>query len=176
MEFTMAAVNTDKILTTEVVNRFMHYFQGIKNRKYSIEQCWPWNGPILTTKYGYFSIKKLCYSAHRTSYFYHNNMINSELLVLHKPLICKSKACVNYNHLYLGTISDNAYDTVIDGTHYMHNCNGEKHHQAVFTNEEANKIRLEHFGFNFTYKELAKKYNVSIGCIKGICMNYHYKI
>lgn len=81
-------------------------------------ECWLWTGYIYPSGYGNFSIKNKHIYAHRYSYELHFGEIpkvNGEtLFVLHK---CRSKNCVNPEHLYAGTQLENIRDAVRDGTH-----------------------------------------------------------
>lgn len=66
--------------------------------------CWLWDGNFFQGKdYGRFRGKR----AHRISYEYHKGIIPEGLLVCHK---CDTPACVNPDHLWLGTSYDNHTD------------------------------------------------------------------
>lgn len=69
--------------------------------------CWIFMGQIDLLGYGYVRIKRKRQAAHRYFYEYYNGAIPKGLLVLHK---CDVRCCVNPNHLWLGTQSDNMYD------------------------------------------------------------------
>jgi hypothetical protein len=159
-------VNINKIITTNVIRKFNHYFVGIRNKD-NPNICWFWNGYIEPNKYGTFMVYQIKYSAHRVLYLYHNNLLYSEFQVLHKPKICKSKSCVNPSHLYLGDHSDNAIDTIIEGT-----CNGfkrigSKHPYTDFIEADILYIRYM-VSIGIRRQDLADKYNVSTSCIDDI--------
>ncbi len=101
-------VNKNRYITSTVVNIFLSHFNNVN--KNDPNKCWLWNHSINGEGYGTFQIYGIHYKAHRVSCLYHNNMFYSDLMVLHKPIICTSRKCVNPNHLYLGNHSDNAYD------------------------------------------------------------------
>lgn len=69
--------------------------------------CW------LTPSTKYMSVwsgkDKKMYAAHRLSYEYHKGEIAEGLFVCHK---CDVMNCINPEHLFLGTSSDNAIDAV----------------------------------------------------------------
>jgi hypothetical protein len=69
--------------------------------------CWRWTGAINTHGYGWLTWKGKQTHAHRVSWFLKNGTIKLRLQVLHK---CDNPACVNPEHLYLGTVSDNMRD------------------------------------------------------------------
>lgn len=68
-----------------------HIFTGIKSVK----------------GYGKIRFKDVHYRAHRLSYELANGEIKDGRMVLHK---CDVPACINPDHLFLGTAKDNALD------------------------------------------------------------------
>jgi len=81
--------------------------------------CKLWLGSIAKNGYGYFYADKKTYKAHRFSYELANGSIPKSKLILHK---CKQQRdCVNPDHLYAGTHSDNVRDSIKDGTHKNQN-------------------------------------------------------
>jgi hypothetical protein len=72
--------------------------------------CWIWTAYLNEWGYGRINIYGKIMGAHRVSYLLHNGELNINKLVLHS---CDNPACVNPNHLYLGTNSDNTKDKLI---------------------------------------------------------------
>lgn len=76
------------------------------------DRCWIWIGGKTSKGYGmFFSNKKFVY-AHRFSYELHKCCIASGRMVCHA---CDNPSCVNPEHLFDGTGSDNQRDSVNKG-------------------------------------------------------------
>ncbi len=162
----MSIINMNIKLTGEVINRFLYYFRVIKEK--DPNKHWLWVYPINSKGYGTFYYKYTTFYAHRVSYLYHNNMIQSPLFVLHK-IECSNKSCVNPNHLYLGTNQDNMNDAIKTKTHNFTKQIGINNpNNTILTEELVLKIRFEAFAYNFTCRYLAQKYKVSKSTINYI--------
>jgi len=74
--------------------------------------CWIWLGqPHCDFGYGRFGINKKMYQDHRASWYIFKGDIGN-LCVLHS---CDNTFCVNPDHLFLGTQSDNNKDQMKKG-------------------------------------------------------------
>lgn len=93
----------------KVITRFWKYVQ-------KTDTCWLWIGAIDTTGYGKLNIDRKAVSVHRLSYTLHIGTIPADLYVLHH---CDVRACINPEHLFLGTHLDNIRDMLQKKRHLM---------------------------------------------------------
>ena len=124
--------------------------------------CWIWMASLNPKGYGYFGYKGKVLLAHRASYLLHCGEIPEGLLVCHE---CDVPACVNPNHLFLGTAKDNTQDMINKGRFKLGvRHQGEAHYQSKLTEKQA----LDILNSSKTYRVLAKEFNVSVTLIGKI--------
>lgn len=95
----------------KLVKRF-----GTKFTMLDSHSCWLWQDHLDKDGYGQFWIPELStfYRAHRVAWEMVNvRQVPDGMLVCHK---CENRHCVNPDHLYLGTHTDNMRDKYKDGT------------------------------------------------------------
>lgn len=122
--------------------------------------CWLWTKYLGPTGYGRIRKDGQRYGAHRYSWEIHRGEIPPGLWVLHK---CDVRACVNPDHLFLGTQDDNAADMARKGR--SRDQNGSKHNMAKITEADVIAIRSD----TRLQRIIAKDYGITqpaVGLIK----------
>ena len=84
---------------------------------------------------------------------------------------CDVRKCVNPDHLFLGTDSDNNIDKLKKGRHEARG--GHRHPNAKLTMGQVIQIK-ELLAKHILYKNIAKKFNVGIGVITRIKLGVSY--
>lgn len=135
----------------------------------SIDNCWEWQGGINHDGYGNFYTNSDHIFAHIFSWeSTFGKITNKDSRVLHK---CDNPKCVNPNHLFLGTQQDNIQDMMNKGRqgHRFGRVNG----RTVLSESDVYEIRKLREG-GMTYKGIAKKKNVSEGCVNHVLNGRHW--
>ena len=123
---------------------------------------WIWMGSSQVRGYGEIISNNRKYLAHRASYEAFVGQIPKGMYVCHA---CDNVACVNPNHLFLGTQKQNLQDMKTKGR----STRGEKNAMSKLTENDVRTIKK----FFFTKedvadKEIAKLYNVCRQTINSI--------
>lgn len=151
------------ILTEKVVTRFWSKCE-------KTDSCWNWVAKSRNNGYGFYSVKKHNkvhhFFAHRLAWQLTNGPIPKGQCVLHK---CDNKLCVNPDHLFLGSNSDNIKDMLKKGRQVK----GSKMWSSKLSEEQVREIREK----NKTQSKnsLALEYGVSRQTILNICLGRSWK-
>ena len=147
-------------------------------------ECWIWIGSIMNNGYGEIGIshnkKHRNVSTHRFSWIISHGAIPDKKYICHT---CDNKSCVNPDHLYVGTHSDNIRDAVIRNriasgkrqgayTHPEKVRRGETHSLVKLTESQVIEIRNSR---NIKQRKLAIEYGVHFSTICDILRRKTWK-
>lgn len=129
---------------------------GFFNEKFirlSSEECWLWTGYKMKTGHGQFRYRGKTLYAYRFAYMLKHGELDDNICILHK---CDKGECVNPDHLFTGTRTDNANDKVIKGRVPNGTLIG-----GVLTEKDVLEIRKLCAEGRFTQKYIGKQFGVS---------------
>lgn len=113
--------------------------------------CWIWTGGKISTGYGSFRFNNKPILAHRFSFFMRTGILPTRLqFICHH---CDTPACVNPDHLFVGTPTDNVMDMI-------HKGRGVYRGNPKMSPDLVHKIRDEYATGKFTYDTLAVFFGV----------------
>lgn len=116
--------------------------------------CTLWVGSLAIDGYGQIGIRGRNKKAHRVAWEEKNGPIPPGLFVLHK---CDNRACVNVNHLLIGTQLDNIKDRDSKNRGIV----GENHKLSKITEKDVFEIREILSGDGLSLREIGERYGIS---------------
>ena len=119
--------------------------------------CWPYVSTIRPNGYRMYRGR----TAHRYAYYLKYGPIPEGLLACHK---CDNPACVNPDHLFLGTPMDNTTDMIRKGRA----CYGTKNPGAKLNDMDVRTMRKLYKTGGYTTRDLASKFSISRALAWGI--------
>jgi len=131
--------------------------------------CWEWQGCKNNKGYGMFRVNNKHKYVHRFSYEIHKGEIPKGKFVCHH---CDNPSCVNPDHLFCGTNSDNLMDASRKGR--LKNRNhptGSKNGFSKLNEQKVKKIKKQLMDKTKTYEEISKPYGVDKTTIGLIARN-----
>lgn len=121
--------------------------------------CWTWTGGKLSSGYGRIRMNMKRVRAHRAAWRIAKGEIPTGMSVLHK---CDNPACVNPDHLFLGTQQDNLKDMCAKGRGRSGSGPGELNGNSKVTWEQARILRCRWHTLPYGEKgRLAVSMNIS---------------
>ncbi len=122
------------------------------------KDCWIWLGARNKKGYGHLRRKEKDFHAHKYSWILFNGDVPKGICVCHR---CDNRACVNPDHLFLGTILDNNRDMWRKGrgVSNLSLLSGEEATFVKLDNKSVLKIR-KLYNDGLTQKEIAKIFGV----------------
>lgn len=128
--------------------------------KFSVadDGCWNWSAFKLPDGYGKIGHLSGVLLAHRASWMIHRGKIPYGMCVCHS---CDNTSCVNPDHLWLGTQSDNIKDCVAKGRRNPAPQGGELNSAAKLGECDVIDIRRRYATGDVKQRELAREYGVS---------------
>jgi len=122
--------------------------------------CWEWLG-YLDRGYGSFRLPKgHKIKAHKLSWLIHGGEVQEGQVIRH--LVCDNRACVNPEHLAVGTQQDNVDDMMSKGRH------GSKLHKFRFYSAEQKQRIYSAWDSGRTAREIAEAEDLSIEQVRGL--------
>jgi len=131
-----------------------------KRTKATQDGCWEWRGDKTSNGYGVVAVDGKRIGAHR---YVFNQLVEPVPSDLHVCHACDNPACVNPDHLWLGTDEDNMRDMRLKGRQAKDRRLpvGEQHHQSKLTANDVLAIRAKYADGGTSQRRLAAEYGVT---------------
>lgn len=140
--------------------------------------CWTYTGYVGPNGYGQIKAGGKRDLAHIMMWEFWNGREVPEGLVVRHTCI-KNPACINPDHLIIGTPKQNVHDSIEQGTFVI--TRGEQRPDAKLTEKTVREIRSlrgpdeKYPDFNYSYKQIAKMFNVSEGLVWAVVKHKQWR-
>lgn len=162
----MSSVNKVKVTVDPfLLARFLESIERNANG------CWNWTEAENSNGYGRFVIRGEQQLAHRAAYTLFFGDIPDGLNVCHR---CDNRKCVNPEHLWLGTQSDNLTDASVKGRMFRPDTRADKNGNTSLTWDQVRAIRDMHQSGVRKYR-IAGLFGVSPSTITNITKHETWK-
>lgn len=161
----------------------MRLFLEGNSEKVTESGCWLWMGGLDKDGYGQTHYQGRNVRAHRAAYLLFKGPVTSGLVVMHR---CDIPACINPDHLGLGTNAENTEDRTKKGRHRA--ASGDSHYMrrnpllrsgsnapAARLNEMAVLEILRLHSSGITQENLAKKFGITRSGVSAITTRRTWK-
>lgn len=131
--------------------------QRFEEKVNKTDGCWEWVAAHNERGYGRINIDGKSVATHRVAYELYVGNIPEGMCVCHH---CDNPKCVNPDHLFLGTHTENMRDCRNKGRRPLPITRGERHAGSKLTEEQVKEIRSRYPGSK-SQSELAREYGVA---------------
>jgi len=153
--------------------RYKKIEDKLRNYIHKTDKCWIWTGDKYDSGYGRLTLKLgLQVRAHRFMYEQRFGKIPEGMFALHK---CDVRACVNPEHIFIGTKKDNMRDCVSKGRNRYKTLKGTESPNSNLTDRDITEIRELYKTGKFFQREIGRKFGVSQVTVSRIILGYSYK-
>lgn len=131
--------------------------------------CWIYKGSLFWNGYGHVNYLRKDYGAHQLAWI----LTHGDTKGMHVLHTCDNRPCCNPDHLFLGTIQDNAADKVRKRRHAF----GERSRRNKLTEAQVREILANppKQGLGGNVLEYANRYGVGRGAINQILRGNYWK-
>lgn len=150
----------------EVADRF---WSKVKKFPEHVTDCWLWWAAKSSEGYGRFRVNGKLESPHRMVYEWYHGEIPKGYDICHH---CDNPSCVNPDHLFAGTRSDNMLDASKKGL--LNPAKGEGHPFSKLRKADVKRIK-QLLKRGRSYRSIADLFDVSADTISDIALGKNWK-